>query len=121
VASAFKPLLNNPKVQNSKLLKGLVTELQNVTTTSATYGILRAADLRDGMARDPFWSVLKAKHGKVVAALLEEHAIGAGTAKLQEWIDARGLPPWAKKLADKAVQQLQKAVTSNVNKLLLPG
>jgi type VI secretion system secreted protein VgrG len=121
VASAFKPLLDNPKVQNSKLLKGLVTELQNVTTTSATYGILRAADLRDGMARDPFWSVLKAKHGKDVAALLEEHAVKAGTAKLQEWIDARGLPPWAKKLADKAVQQLQKAVTSNVNKLLLPG
>ncbi|MEZ4390417.1 MAG: type VI secretion system tip protein TssI/VgrG [Polyangiales bacterium] len=121
VTKAFEPLLNNPRVQNSRVLRGMVTEIQNVTITSATYGILRAANLRDGMARDPFWSVLKAKHGESISALLKEHAIGAGTAKLREWIDGRSLPPWAQKLADKAAAQLEKALGSNVEKLLMPG
>ena len=121
MAEAFKPLLNDPRVQKSKLLTGMVKEMQNVTTTATTYGILRAANLRDGMARDPFWSVMKAKHGQEVADLLKEHAIMAGTAKLQEWVDARGLPPWAKKLADKAIKQLEKTVTQNVERFLLPG
>lgn len=121
VSEAFKPLLNNPRVQNSRLLKGMVTELQNVTATSATYGILRAAGIRDGLARDPFFSVLRAKHGADVSALLKEHAIGAGTAKLQEWFDGRSLPPWAAKLAAKAVQQLERAVEKNADRFLLPA
>lgn len=121
VDAGFKSLENNPKVKSNPLLAGAVKELKGITKDSVTYGVLVAADLREGMARDPFFSVLQARHGEAVSGLLKNVASTVAVQKIQGWVDRRGLPPWAKKLADQAIRQADKAIGHEIDKLLLPG
>lgn len=121
VDAGFKSIENNPKVKSNPLLAGAVKELKAVTKTSATYGVLVAADLREGLARDPFFSVLQARHGEAVSGLLKNVASTVATQNIQRWVDRRGLPPWAKKLADQAIRQADKAIGQQIDRLLLPG
>ena len=121
VGEAFKNLENNPRVKSSSLLTGLVKELKGVTTTAATWGTLRAVGLDQGMARDPFWTVLKKRNGADVSAFLKGPALTAGREVLQGWIDGRGLPPQAAKLAAQAMKQLDKVIGKQVDRLFLPG
>jgi type VI secretion system secreted protein VgrG len=121
VGESFKTLENNPRVKSSPLLTGLVKEMKGVTTTAATWGVLRAVHLDQGMARDPFWTVLKQRNGADVAAFLKGPALEAGRGVLQSWIDERGLPPKAAKLAAQGMKQLDKIISKQVDRLFLPG
>ncbi|MDB4932907.1 MAG: Type secretion protein Rhs [Myxococcaceae bacterium] len=120
VGEAFKGLEENPRVKNSPLLSGLVKEMKGVTTTAATWGVLRAANINDGMARDPFWTVLQKRNGADVATFLKGPALAAGQEVFQAWVDQRGLPPQAAKLVKQGTAQLNKVISQQVDKLFLP-
>jgi type VI secretion system secreted protein VgrG len=121
VGESFKSLENNPKVKSSPLLSGLVKEMKGVTTTAATWGVLRAVHLDQGMARDPFWTVLKKRNGADVSAFLKGPALEAGQEVLQAWIDRRGLPPQAAKLAAKGMKQLNSTISKEIDRLFAPN
>jgi len=108
-------------VKSSPLLTGLVKEMKGVTTTAATWGVLRAVHLDQGMARDPFWTVLKQRNGADVATFLKGPALEAGQGVLQAWIDQRGLPPQAAKLAAKGMKQLNDVISKKIDQLFLPN
>ena len=120
VGEVFKGLENNPRVKNSALLTGLVKEMKGVTTTAATWGVLRAVNLNEGMARDPFWTVLQKRNGADVTTFLKGPALDAGKEVLQAWIDRRGLPPQAAKLATQGMTQLNGVISKEIDRLFLP-
>ncbi len=120
VDEAFRFIENNPKVKNSPLLSGAVKEIKGVTNTAATYGVMHATHLDDGMSRDPFWSVLKQRNGADVAGFLKENALAAGEQVLQGWIDKRGLPPAAAKLAQQGMKQLDGIIGKQIDRIFLP-
>ena len=56
-----------------------------------------------------------------VSAFLKGPALTAGREVLQGWIDGRGLPPQAARLAAQAMKQLDKVIGKQVDRLFLPG
>jgi type VI secretion system secreted protein VgrG len=117
VAAVFKPLENNATVKNSKFLSGLVKEAKGVATTAATWGTLHAAGLNEGLAKDPFWTVLKKNHGASVKAFLVESGNGAAKQLVDGFV-ARfaNHEIFTKKpeLKKKLLEALHKAATNGV-------
>lgn len=118
VDAVFKKIENAPAVKNSKFLSGLVKEAKGVSTTAATWGVLHAAGLHEGMAKDPFWSVLRNRHGDSVREFLRENGLGAATQLVNGFVDRLGNIPLLEKnpkLREKIVGFLVKAAERGVN------
>jgi hypothetical protein len=93
VNEVFRPLANLPAVQNNKILSGVVKEAQGFATDAGTYGVLHAAGLNQGMAKDPFWQVMKERHGEAVKGLLTDVAKEAGKHLLDGIMQRHGRAP----------------------------
>jgi len=118
VNAVFKRIENAPAVKNSKFLSGLVKEAKGVSTTAATYGVLSAAGLHEGLAKDPFWSVIRNRHGESVKAFLRENGMGSATQIVNGFVDRLGNIPLLEKnpkLREKIVDFLNKAAERGVN------
>jgi len=118
VNAVFKRIENAPAVKNSKFLSGLVKEAKGVSTTAATYGVLSAAGLHEGLAKDPFWSVIRNRHGESVKAFLRENGLASATQVVNGFVDRLGNIPLLEKnpkLRDKIVGFLTQAAERGVN------
>ena len=125
VNEVFKPLENSDAVKNNKFLSGLVKEAKGVTTTAATWGTLHAAGINDGLAKDPFWSVIKNRHGDSVKQFLTENGSAAARGVVDGFVERLGnIPALEKnpKLREKVSDFLYKAtdrgVAQGVNRVL---
>ncbi len=129
VNSVFAKIENIPAVKNSKFLSGLVKEVKGVTTTAATWGTLHAVGLNNGLAKDPFWTVLKQKHGASVKSFLTESGHAFAQQVVTGFVDKVGNLPLLQKnpkLRDKLMDFLMKAAKQGVDQgvgqaLRLPG
>jgi type VI secretion system secreted protein VgrG len=118
VDAVFKRIESAPAVKNSKFLSGLVKEAKGVSKTAASYGVLHAAGLHEGMAKDPFWSVIRNRHGESVKSFLRENGMGAASQVVNGFVDRLGNIPLLEKnpkLREKIVGFLNKAAERGVN------
>ena len=106
-------------MKNSKFLSGLVKETKGVTKTAATWGTLHAVGLNKGLAKDPFWTVLKAKHGESVKTFLTEQGNEFAKQVVDGFVEKVGAFPLLQKnpkLRQKLDDFLHKAATQGVEK-----
>ncbi len=119
VDAVFAKIENIPAVKNSKFLSGLVKETKGVTKTAATWGTLHAVGLNKGLAKDPFWTVLKAKHGESVKTFLTEQGNEFAKQVVDGFVEKVGAFPLLQKnpkLRQKLDDFLHKAATQGVEK-----
>ena len=119
VNAVFGKLESIPAVKNSKFLSGLVKEVKGVTTTAATWGTLHAVGLNNGLAKDPFWTVLKQRNGASVKAFLVDQGNALASQVVTGFVDKVGnLSVLEKnpKLRDKVLEFLMKAARQGVEK-----
>ncbi len=119
VDGVFSKIENIPAVKNSKFLSGLVKEVKGVTTTAATWGTLHAVGLNKGLAKDPFWTVLKQKHGESVKTFLVDNGNALAQQVVTGFVDKVGNIPLLEKnpkLKTKLLDFLSKAAKQGVEK-----
>ena len=119
VNAVFAKVENIPAVKNSKFLSGLVKEVKGVTTTAATWGTLHAVGLNKGLAKDPFWTVLKQKHGESVKTFLVDSGNELAQQVVTGFVNKVGNFPLLEKnpkLKTKLMDFLSKAAKQGVEK-----
>ena len=109
VGEVFRPLERLPLVQNNRLLGGLVREAHAFAEDAGTYGALHAAGLNEGMAADPFWQTMIARHGDDWKNYLGDVAKDAGQHVLGGLMGPQGAEAAAKQLEKNAAKEAAEA------------
>ncbi len=119
VGEVFRPLEGLTK--GNKLLSGLVNEAKGFATDAATYGVLHAAGLNEGMAKDPFWQTMKERHGADWKTFLTDNAMEAAKGYIDGLMQKHGTSPLVQKGVDWMLGAAKSGVGSGMDKLLGTG